>query len=86
MGVLVEKALTTPAQYPLSLNAVTTGCNQKSNRFPQMQLEDEDVEESLDRMREAGAVGLMQLMPETASLPCSSTTRTATVLLAPWMY
>ncbi|MDH3716994.1 MAG: YceH family protein, partial [Planctomycetota bacterium] len=31
-GVLVEKAKTTPSAYPLSLNAVKTGCNQKSNR------------------------------------------------------
>ena len=34
LGVLLEKAATTPDQYPLSLNAVTTGCNQKSNRDP----------------------------------------------------
>jgi len=34
LGVLVEKALTTPDQYPLSLNAATNGCNQKNNRWP----------------------------------------------------
>lgn len=34
LGVLIEKALTTPDQYPLSLNAITNGCNQKSNRDP----------------------------------------------------
>ena len=34
LGVLIEKAYTTPDQYPLSLNAVTNGCNQKSNRDP----------------------------------------------------
>ena len=60
VGVLMEKAKTTPNGYPLSLNAVTTGCNQKSNRDPTMQLEPEDVEESLERLREMGAVGLIQ--------------------------
>jgi uncharacterized protein YceH (UPF0502 family) len=34
LGVLIEKALTTPDQYPLSLNAATNGCNQKNNRWP----------------------------------------------------
>lgn len=59
-GVLAEKAKTTPDAYPLSLNAVCTGCNQKSNRAPIMQLEPDDVEESLDRLREMGAVGIVQ--------------------------
>ena len=60
LGVLAEKAKTTPDIYPMSLNAVTTGCNQKSNRAPLMQLEPADVEESLDRLREVGAVGLVE--------------------------
>jgi len=60
LGVLVEKAKTTPDAYPLSLNAITTGCNQKSNRHPAMQLEPEDVEAALERLREAGAVGIVQ--------------------------
>lgn len=55
-GVLVEKAKTTPDQYPLSLSALRTGANQKSNRYPLMQLEDDAIEESLDRLRELGAV------------------------------
>lgn len=59
-GVLVEKAKTTPSAYPLTLNAVTTGANQKSNRAPAMNLEPDDVEESLDRLREMGAVGLIE--------------------------
>ena len=49
LGVLVEKAKTTPDAYPLSVNALRTGCNQKNNRDPQMQLEMDDVEESLSR-------------------------------------
>jgi len=59
-GVLIEKGKTTPSAYPMTLNAVTTGCNQKSNRSPEMQLEPDDVEESLDRLRLAGAVGLVE--------------------------
>jgi uncharacterized protein YceH (UPF0502 family) len=60
LGVLAEKAKTTPDTYPMSLNAVCTGCNQKSNRDPLMQLEPDDVEESLDRLRQLGAVGLIE--------------------------
>ncbi len=59
-GVLVEKAKTTPAGYPMSLNGVCTACNQKSNRSPAMNLEPEDVEESLDRLRQLGAVGMVE--------------------------
>jgi uncharacterized protein len=59
-GVLAEKAKTTPDIYPMSLNAICTGCNQKSNRTPLMQLEPSDVEESLDRLRALGAVGLVE--------------------------
>ncbi|NIL96034.1 MAG: DUF480 domain-containing protein [Planctomycetales bacterium] len=55
-GVLVEKAKTTPAAYPLTLNAVRAGCNQKSNRYPEMQLEEEEVNEALDQLRAMGAV------------------------------
>lgn len=54
-GVLVEKAKTTPENYPLSLNAIRTACNQKSNRSPQMDLDTDDVEATLDELREMGA-------------------------------
>ena len=60
LGVLVEKAKTTPDSYPLSLNALRTGCNQKSNRFPVMQLGEDEIAESLARLRELGAVGEVQ--------------------------
>lgn len=60
IGVLAEKAKTTPDVYPMSLNAVCTGCNQKSNRSPLVQFEPNEVEESLDRLRELGAVGLVE--------------------------
>ena len=55
-GVLVEKAKTTPNAYPLTLNAIRTACNQKSNRDPVMQLEEDDLIESLHRLRALGAV------------------------------
>ncbi len=57
LGVLVEKAKTTPSGYPLSLNAVVVGSNQKSNRDPQMELDAEDAEDALTALRECGAVG-----------------------------
>ncbi len=59
-GVLVEKAKTTPDVYPMSLNAICTASNQKSNRHPIMQLETDDVEASLERLRDLGAVAIVQ--------------------------
>jgi uncharacterized protein YceH (UPF0502 family) len=60
LGVLIEKGKTTPDNYPLSLNALKNGCNQKSNRFPSMQLEEDEIEEVIERLREAGAVAVIQ--------------------------
>lgn len=54
LGVLVEKAKTTPDTYPLSINALTTGCNQKSNRDPLLNLTDLEVEDTLERCRKKG--------------------------------
>ncbi|MEI6205380.1 MAG: YceH family protein [Desulfuromonadales bacterium] len=51
LGSLVEKELTTPEYYPLSLNALTNACNQKSNRDPAMTLEEEEVVRALDSLR-----------------------------------
>ena len=48
IGCLIEKAVTTPDQYPLSLNALTNACNQKSNREPVMSLSQESVQEVID--------------------------------------
>jgi hypothetical protein len=56
LGVLVEKAKTTPDTYPMSINALVTGCNQKSNRDPVLQLSDVDVEETLLRLQKKGLV------------------------------
>lgn len=55
-GVLIEKAKTTPDAYPMSLNGLTTGSNQKSNRDPQLNLESWEVEEAIEQLREMGAV------------------------------
>src|SRR5262249_46510229 len=54
LGVLVEKAKTTPDAYPLSLNALVTGCNQKSNRDPVLNLTDDDVEDALLSTQQKG--------------------------------
>ena len=60
LGVLVEKAKTTPDAYPLTLKGLVTGCNQKSNRFPQMVVDEDQVEDSLDRLRSLGAMAIIQ--------------------------
>src|SRR5262245_29711418 len=56
LGVLIEKAQTTPAQYPLSLNALTVGCNQKNNRDPVTELSEERVFDAVDSLRKRGLV------------------------------
>lgn len=60
LGVLVEKAKTTPENYPLSLASLVAGSNQKSNRAPQMQLDEDDVTLALDKLRAVGAVREVQ--------------------------
>ncbi len=48
IGCLIEKEITTPDQYPLSLNALTNACNQKSNRDPVLELDESIVQETVD--------------------------------------
>jgi uncharacterized protein len=60
LGVLIEKAKTTPENYPLSLNAIRTGANQKNNRSPLTQYEEEHVEEALESLRKVGAISVIQ--------------------------
>jgi uncharacterized protein YceH (UPF0502 family) len=55
LGVLVEKAKTTPDNYPLTLASLISGCNQKSNRDPKMDLDDDDALLALDELRGLGA-------------------------------
>jgi uncharacterized protein YceH (UPF0502 family) len=56
VGVLIEKSKTTKDAYPLTLNSLTNGCNQKSNRSPKMDLAADDVMIELDQLREMNAV------------------------------
>jgi uncharacterized protein len=48
IGCLIEKAITTPEQYPLSLNALVNACNQKSNRDPVLELNEATVQTTVD--------------------------------------
>ena len=57
LGSLVEKEITTPEYYPLSLNALTNACNQKNNRDPVMQLEEDDIRQALRRLEDLGLAG-----------------------------
>ena len=50
IACLIEKQITTPDQYPLSLNALTNACNQKSNRDPVLNLTETDVQQLLDAL------------------------------------
>lgn len=56
LGVLIEKAMTTPAGYPMTVNAIVTGCNQKNNRDPITTLDDIDVGNALVELAELGVV------------------------------
>ena len=60
LGVLVEKAKTTPDNYPMTLAAIITASNQKSNRSPKMDLDEDDVLLALDKLREVGAAREVQ--------------------------
>ncbi len=57
LGSLVEKELTTPEYYPLSLNALVNACNQKSNRDPVMNLDEQAVREALRTLDKKGLAG-----------------------------
>jgi uncharacterized protein YceH (UPF0502 family) len=57
LGSLVEKELTTPEYYPLSLNALVNACNQKSNRDPMMNLDEEAVQDALRTLEKKGLAG-----------------------------
>src|SRR5438270_7082491 len=60
LGVLVEKAKTTPEYYPLTVAGIVTGCNQKSNRDPVTNYDEDDVEEILQGLRKKGAVVMIE--------------------------
>jgi uncharacterized protein len=56
LGSLVEKQLTTPEYYPLTLNALVAACNQKSNREPVVSYDDKTVSDALERLRDRNLV------------------------------
>lgn len=60
LGALVEKELSTPDHYPLSLNALTSACNQSSNRDPVMSLEEDAVLQAVEALRRLGLVRSIQ--------------------------
>jgi len=60
LGVLLEKELSTPEYYPLTLNALVNGCNQSSNRAPVLQLDEAAVEAALDALRDRRLVATVQ--------------------------
>jgi len=60
IGALIEKELSTPDHYPLSLNALTAACNQSSNRDPVMALEEGAVSQAIDTLRRQGLVRSIQ--------------------------
>jgi uncharacterized protein YceH (UPF0502 family) len=58
LGALVEKEITTPEYYPLSLNALVNACNQKNNRDPVMELSEGTVRQALDSLSEKALAGV----------------------------
>src|SRR5260370_8853323 len=56
LGALIEKEITTPEYYPLSLNALTNACNQKSNRDPVLHLEENEIRRSLNHLESQSLV------------------------------
>jgi len=61
LGCLREKETTTPDYYPLTLNALTNACNQKSNRYPVLELEDSEVDRALESLRIKGWASLVSM-------------------------
>src|SRR5580658_1317292 len=57
LGALMEKEVTTPEYYPLSLNALVNACNQRSNREPVMALDEDDVRQALHGLEDDGMAG-----------------------------
>jgi uncharacterized protein YceH (UPF0502 family) len=57
LGSLIEKEITTPDYYPLSLNALVNACNQKNNREPVMSLDEDSVRQALDALQKQRLAG-----------------------------
>ncbi|MHC4091557.1 MAG: YceH family protein [Planctomycetota bacterium] len=65
LGVLLEKALAQPSYYPMTVNAIVAACNQKNNRDPVMELDEDAVLDTLEGLRERGLV--TRIMPGAGS-------------------
>lgn len=76
IGVLLEKETTTPDQYPLSVNALTAGCNQKTNREPVLNLAESEVQAVVDRLAKQRLVlersGFGSRVPKYKQLFCNT--------------
>ncbi len=90
LGVLVEKERTVPDAYPLSLNALVAGCNQKTSRSPLMEVSDADVQAVLDELRslslviESSGGRVMRYahnLPRVLGIPTESGAIVATLML-----
>jgi uncharacterized protein YceH (UPF0502 family) len=92
LGCLVEKAMTTPDGYPLTLNALVTACNQRTNRDPVMELTDAQVIEAVNGLRDRDlcrlshapggrAVRYLHTMPERLSVEPPAAALLAVLLL-----
>jgi uncharacterized protein len=60
LGALIEKEITTPDYYPLSMNALLNACNQKSNREPVTELDEDTVRQALHGLDDAGLAGAVR--------------------------
>ena len=90
VGVLVEKERTVPDSYPLSLNALVLGCNQKSSRSPTMEAAEVDVQAALDELRamslvvESSGGRVMRYahnLPRVLAIPTEAAALVATLML-----
>jgi uncharacterized protein YceH (UPF0502 family) len=76
IGCLIEKQVTTPDQYPLSLNALTNACNQKSNRHPVLELGEREVQATVDGLMKRQLVleksGFGSRVPKYQHLFCNT--------------
>lgn len=59
LGVMIEKALTVPDSYPLTLNSLISGCNQKNNRHPVSNYDDGDVQDAIEELRKIGLAAVV---------------------------
>src|SRR4051812_24368033 len=66
IGCLVEKSVTTPDNYPMSLNSIRVACNQTTNRDPVVTYDERTVQETLDGLRELGLVARSKAPGERA--------------------